>query len=526
MAKDINKSQQEKREESYEFNSYNTFQNFESIFGFSLIEDYSQEEISGIVQNPIQNHSQARQLSKVVYNKSGVISNVIDYMVSLPCLDRIITSSGKNKKKVDKNKELMLSTLETIKDKSFIRDALFRDMLDGICFYYFETTSTTPNNVKFLSDYEVENIFEINDLGLNSSIISLPYEHTKIVGSKNSRYVIAFNLDYFKKFSGNELIGKLRKFPKEIRDGYYKNENSKVNKSWLVLDNSKTIVHKIKSEISEPWGRPLSISALDDLIYQDYFVSTKRNVLNELNNQILYQTFPEGEKKGTSSLTGKQQKDQHNTVKDAVMKKNNKGGTSFFSVAAGTKLDSIKVSTDIFDEKNEASLNDQVALDVGMAASLLNGSSSGNYSSQQNNLDLIFSQVYSWIEELRDELNTVINKNIIKDRRNKVSVYYLPTSLTNRKQTFEYMKSLYTECSGSLQAVIAASGFNVEAYLSLMDEEVEKGFDEKYKPHQTSYTMSSSDTQGGRPENANSTNPNTQQSRANGSSKTPKPSNK
>lgn len=33
------------------------------------------------------------------------------------------------------------------------------------------------------------------------------------------------------------------------------------------------------------------------------------------------------------------------------MTKNSKGGTSFFSVAAGTKLDSIDIDLDIFDSK-------------------------------------------------------------------------------------------------------------------------------------------------------------------------------
>jgi len=509
---------------SYEFNSWNAYKNYESIFGCSIFDNFSKDEIDAIVSNPILNHSDARKLSRFVYNKSGIISNAIDYMVALPCLDRVLTSKGKSKNKVSVNKELMLSVLDTIQDKQFIRDVLFRDMLDGISFYYFETTKTTPNNVKFMSEYEVENIMEINDLGLNVSIISLPYEYTKIVGRKNNRYVLAFNLQYFKDYNGENLTRKLRKFPKEIRDGYFEYENKNISKKWLILDNTKTIVHKIKCDRSEPWGRPLAISALSDILYQEYFINTKRNVLNEVNNKIIYQTFPEGERKGISALTTKQQQEQHNAVKNAVMTKNNRGGTSFFSVAAGTKIDTLDVSTDIFDEKNEANLNDQIALDVGIAASLLNGSSKGNYSSQQNNLELIFSQIYTWIQEIQCELNYVINENVIKDKKNKVEIYYLPTSLANRKQTFEFMKSLYTECSGSLQAVIAASGFNVDAYLSLMDDEIERGFDEKYKPHQTSYTLSKKNN--GRPEIDNPTNPNTIQSKANNSNKKPKISTK
>lgn len=54
---------------------------------------------------------------------------------------------------------------------------------------------------------------------------------------------------------------------------------------------------KIKCKDSEPWGRSLVIAALEDVLYKDYFTDTKRNVLDELNNKIVHQTFPEGKEK-------------------------------------------------------------------------------------------------------------------------------------------------------------------------------------------------------------------------------------
>lgn len=91
----------------------------------------------------------------------------------------------------------MLSTLDTIQDKAFVRDALFTGMVDGTFFYYFETADRTADKTKYLNDIEVENIVEISELGLNATIITLPYEYTKIIGRKNGRYVLAFNLEYF-----------------------------------------------------------------------------------------------------------------------------------------------------------------------------------------------------------------------------------------------------------------------------------------------------------------------------------------
>ena len=56
---------------------------------------------------------------------------------------------------------------------------------------------------------------------------------------------------------------------------------------------------------------------------------------------------------------------QHNTVKQALTNKNNRGGISFMSLAAGTKLDTVDTSTDIFDEKNESNLSNDIACDLG-----------------------------------------------------------------------------------------------------------------------------------------------------------------
>lgn len=507
----------------FEFNSFHSSSDFiDSIFSCGVYDYFSKQDIENILLNPISNHEMAIKLSNFVYGKNGIVTNSIDYMTSLPCLDRVLIKKNKNNsKKSEVNKLLMKSTLETIKDKQFIRNALFVDMLDGIAFFYFETKKKAFDNTKFMSDYDVESITEINALGYNASIISLPWEYTKIVGKKNGRYVLAFNLRYFDSFTGNQLKKKLKKYPDEIVKAYKQKRNGEaVTGDWVVLNSDKTMCRKIKCKDSEPWGRSLVIAALEDILYKDYFVDTKRNVLDEINNRIVYQTLPEGEKKGICALTSKQQEQQHNTVKRAVMNKNSRGGLSFFTVSAGTKLNSIDVSTDIFNDKNESDLNNQISLDLGICSSLIGAMSTGNFAAGQSNLEMITAQLYTWVLEWQEELNYVINKNIIQDNQNKIEIYYFPTSFVNRKSFFDMMKSLYTEAGGSLSFLIAASGVDPDAYLSVLDEEIDKGIFEKYKPHPTSYTLS----KGGRPEVESPTNENTIQSKGNSSNKLPSPS--
>lgn len=517
------------RNETYEFNSYVTDALLNSIFSCGIYDYFSKHEIKNILNDPIAFHDTAIRLSNFVYTKNGIVSNSIDYMTSLPCLDRvIIAKSKKNLKKVKLYKDLMRSTLKVIDDKTFVRNALFTQMTDGIAFFYFETKKKTPNNTKFMTDYDVENIVEINEAGINAAIITLPWQYTKIIGKKNGRYVLAFNLRYFDDFTGDKLDSKLKKYPVEIVQAYHqKNNPCNTNGDWVVLDNNKTMCRKIKCKDSEPWGRSLVIAALEDILYKDYFVDTKRNVLDEINNKILYQTFPEGREKGSCALTKTQQEAQHNAVKQAVINKNTRGGISFFSVAAGTKLDSIDVDVDIFDSKNESDLNDQISLDLGICSSLIGAMSKGNFASGQINLEMITAQLYTWIYEWQNELNFVINKNIIQDPKNEVEIYYFPTSFVNRKDFFDMMRSLYLDAGGSLTFLVASTGVDVDSYFSVLDEEIENNIFQKYLPHQTSYTMSSSDNDvGGRPEEINPTNENTIKSKINGSNNMPKPSTK
>lgn len=510
-------------EKTNEFNSYSDKMLFESIFRCGLYDYFTKDEIDSVLQNPIANHETAIRLSEFVYGKNGIVSNSIDYMTALMTLDRIVTTKTSTEK-AKKMRELMSSTLEKVNDKQFIRDALFTDMLDGIAFYYFETTQKNSDKTKYLHDYQVENIMEINELGINASILSLPWQYCKIVGKKNGRYVIAFDLRYFSDYTGEELKRKLRKYPKEIVDGY--NNKSRTD-DWLVLNSDRTMCCKIKCKNSEPWGRSLIIAALSDVLYKDYFIDTKRNVLDEVNNKIIYETFPEGKDKGSCALTGKQQQLQHDTVKGAIMNKNNRSGTSFFSVAAGTKLDKIDVDVDIFDSKNESSLNDQIAQDLGICASLIGAMSTGTFAGGQQNLEMITSQIYTWVCEWSKELAYVINKNIIKDSKNYVDIYYFPTSFVNRKEFFEMMKTLYTNASGSLKFLIASTGVDPDIYLSVMDEELKEGFYKKYLPHQTSftYTGGKGDDKGGRPETDNPTE-NTVKSQSNNGNDIPSPSDK
>lgn len=526
--KDIKKKTEETSNEFCSFRSSSIISNYCSWF--NILDYYDERQLRNMIAYPMENNQALRELSLILYSMNGSVTNSIDYMVSLPTLDKVVITHGNNKKKKNVNKELMLSILRKIKDKEIIRDALFRGMVEGISFHYFETATRPIDRKKFLNDFDVDSIVEINEANVNATIISLPADYTRIVGLKNSNYVIAFNLEYFNDGTGETAERKLKKYPKEIREAYRKWRDGLITGNWYVLDSDKTIVHKIKSKRDEPWGRPLALAAVKDILYSDSFVETKRGVLDEINNKVIYQTFPRGQQQGTSALTKSQQQQQHDAVKSAITNKGNRSGISFFSVAADTKIASIDTSNiAIFDSKNEEGLNDKIALDLGLSASLLNGVGSGTYSSQVLNLELITSQIMQWIAQIEAELNKCINKNIIKDKKNWVEVKYLPITHVNKKEMVSNCKELYTLGRGSLSLWASACGVSPDAFFALLDEEKENGIEKKYPPHQTSYTLSGRDrnsddsNKGGRPMTDNPTD-NTVKSRNNNGNDLPSPS--
>ena len=475
----------------------------------NLFDIFGIDQIREVVKDPIGNNEVLRKISLMLYGTNGTYTNTVDYMTAMPTLDKVIVPHGNNSKKKRFNKELMASTLRTIKDKEIMRDALFRGMLEGVAFYYFETTERSGSRKKYMSDYDVDRIIEINeseygssvelnDLGINASIISLPVDYTRIVGIKNSSYVLAFDLDYFTDAQGETQEEKLKKYPKEIRDAFVNRNN---NGNWVILDNNKTIAHKIRSKRDEKYGRPLVLAAINDILYNDYFVDTKRNVLDDLNNRVVYQTFPQGKNDAVSSLTKKQQKDQHEAVKGAVLNKNERKKTSFFSVAAGTKINTLDtVNTDILDEKYEANIDSKIALGLGINGGLLNGTNSGTYGSQSTNLELLTAELLQWIEQIEAELNKCISANIIKDTKNYVTVKYLPITHVNKKNMISYAKDLYTQGCGSLSFWISTCGIDPETYFALLDSEIENGIYDKYHPHATSYNSSGNQSESaGRP---------------------------
>lgn len=518
-----------------EFNTYlgSSYLNVVS-YGNKCRSPYSIEQISEMAKHPMENIRQLRKWARWAYYSNGTITTAIDSLVSLHSLDYVVVvkskKAGGSRKGYRASMDKMTSVLRSMRYKEVIRDGLFHNANDGMYVGYMETRTVPVDDRLALTDMDIQGITEVNAAGINTVVISLPIEYVRIIGQRNSCYEVAFDLRYFNNMTDDERKRRLRGFPRQIQEGWEKYNRGEFpdGACWQRLDWRRTIVTKIKSGRNDPYGVPFAVAALDDIDYAKYFINTKRRVLDTVNNQIYYETFPEGKEKGTSALTKDQQERQHNTVKQALTQRSNSNGVSFFSLAAGTHMDRLPVDLSLLDEENENAIKEDVNEDIGFSAAALSGSSSGNYATATLNMEIVANNVYTWIEALVEELNKCLNYNVIRDSSYRVEFKILPITFVNREKQVKFFSDLYARGKGSLMAWIASTGFAVEDYLSLMDFELDEDFENRYPVHKTSFTVTGKDAPDGDVDKSTSTDPpvnaSTESTKANNANASPSPS--
>ena len=73
------------------------------LFGTNISGMFDPSSIKSMVQDPMGNNAKLRELSRVVYNANGIVTNTVDKMVALPTLDKVIVPYGDSKIKKKNN---------------------------------------------------------------------------------------------------------------------------------------------------------------------------------------------------------------------------------------------------------------------------------------------------------------------------------------------------------------------------------------------------------------------------------------
>lgn len=484
-----------------EINSYpvelnsmrNTFDYISGLFH----DTFSEEEIKLYIQYPMIYNKQIRNISKRVYNLNGLYGRTVDKMVSAPTLDYVIIPYD-TKKKSKKCVEYLDYFFKKINHKLNTRDILFTSLTEGMYVAILRNTKHKNKNLD-LSGGFIENLDKIEGLALSTNVMLQPLDrdYVKFIGFMNGDYVCAFDMQYFDQFKQGGLVAEIKNYPVDFIKAYneYRKDGSK---RWYILDQKTTFAYKYRSQINEPYGRPLGLSALNDILFAEDYTNSQRGNLKENSGTIRWLKQPQGEKQGTCSLNKEAQKNQYDNFKNAVFsntqKVNNKmAQTTTLVLAPGTEVGKLETDNiflkDTLTEENMTS----ISTDLGLALAALNGQGEGaSYSSLAVNIDLMLAEVFQILEQIEWQYTKLLN-NFLEIKENEwTEIHYLKTSILNRDKQFDIAKDLYTNASGSRLYLYAIGTGDCNTYMKLMDYEKNMNFDEKYPPHITSYTASDS----------------------------------
>ena len=467
--------------------------------------DYiSMSDLKQYIKYPMIYNEILRTISEQAYNAQGIYSQIIDYCIAIPTLSHITTMRNNTSEFKEKKKKFNL-LLKLLNHDRSTRDILRNLFIDGT--YIGILRNSTANNKKLdTSAVIVDSIDRIEGLSLDDNFMIQPLDldYSKIIGFQNNVSIAAFDMMYFDQFKYGGLINEIKNFPKEFIKAYmeYKKNPSK---RWFILDYRKTIVLKSKAKESEPYGRPLGLSAFTDMKLSSDYDDSQYQLISELASSIYFLILPEGEKKGSCSLNKTQQDNVIDAFKNAV-KINTSGNTnkiSTLSLAPGTTIDRLSKDSSLIKDTLSDENMKKISTSLGFASSALNAESSGgsSYANLAVNLDLVSSQVFQLVNEIAREYTRVINELLNIKPKDYIDIKYLPISWLNKDDMFEKAQSLYTQGRGSLKFWIATLGVDVDDYLSLMDEELDEDFENKYPVHATSFNSNGRDIndEGGRP---------------------------
>jgi len=512
-----------------ELNSLNTSTYF---FQEALNTGVSIERLKLFIKYPMKYNTQLRQLSREAYNSSGMYSNCIDYLTSIPTLDFIATSDD-DSSEGDLKCLNFRKILRKINHKLTTRDILMSCFIDGMYVAIFRKTSANNKNVRPQQGF-IESLPYLEGLSLddNIQIQPLDLDYCKFIGFQNNQQVVAFNLIYFDQFKHGGLLHEIKNFPKEFTQAYlaYKKDSSK---QWFTLNPKTTIALKFKANVKEPYGRCLGLSALFDIRFADDYYMSQINTINDLASTIYSLILPEGEKKGSCSLNKIQQENLVSAFEGCVSKNTNyqNGGSkvSKITLAPGAKIERMtKDATLLKDTLSDENIK-KISTNLGFASSALNAQGEGgaSYSTLAVNINLVLTQVFALVENIASEYTRVLN---ISDNSEPVNISYLRTSIINQNESYTRAKDLFTLAGGTNTHMIAEAGYDVDDYIAIKKMEKRNNYSDLFAPNETSFTISDNgdnrDNSNSKPEDKNPKNENTLKSKSNGSNKTPKPSNK
>lgn len=447
-------------------------------------------------KNPIKYNKSLRDLSLYWYSQKGVLSEVYDLYKTLPTLDSSNQINDSNYDSYeDDNKKI--SKYDSGVKKIQIREMLFETALMGTLMTYRRGTKVNPFIQILDPDY---------------------YYPARI---KNGRWEVDCDLSQFVDGTGQNKTSRnrpnnfnnlkpeaihakdeLNSQPKEVQEAFEawrKGKGRNNNNNLYALDMKRTGVVKNKSRQRERYGRPVGIAAFEDLLHKDLLKLAERAVVDKVIETLLIVKLGEEGKEGYHP-TEAQAKKVYTSIKNVLNGATKDKGNKLVGLPYWANIEALKVDLGIFDNDKYAQIDQDILISLGVSG-ILNIGQGNNYSSGTINENIFYSKIFDILEQIEEEVYNVQYDQIVTKADTKFRKKFARTTTVDSNKKIEVYEKLIDK-GGAIKPLFDEIGSDFDAYIKQVDyEKTQLGINDKFKPFQTSFTMT--DKTNGAPQGEN-----------------------
>ncbi len=420
------------------------------------LNDVSIRDLHKWQKNPIQYNEQLRKLALYYYGQKGVITETYEMYKTLPNLNSSIFCNNPNGEKYTENLVKINEYDLNINKPTIIRGLIFDSLFGTVVGY-------------------IRNRKQIQTLDLNI------YKPARKI---NNRWQVDCDLTCFEK-SSNVIESQ----PIEVQNAYrkYKDSNGKIDSKYS-LNIKNTFVIKIRSKNNEILGRPVAMSAFDDLLHKELLKEAEKAIVDRIVAQLIYLKLGESGEKGFHPTKSQSQK-VYNAVK-TILDDKDKGKIKFAGIPFWAEIDKLDVDLGIFDDKKYTQIDKDIMIDLGVSGILSTGDG-GSYSSGSMNVQIFFQKIFEIIEQIEEEVFNVQYRQIVKDKDYIFYKKFTRAVTLNNDTRIETLKDL-VDMGGSIKFLTDELGIDFEQYRKQVERENALGMHDILTPYMKSYTMTDS----------------------------------
>lgn len=474
-----------------------------NLFSNGIINEVDAETLKEYYANPDQYSKEIEDLAQYYYISSGEVHQLFELIEALPTLNYRLDSLEKTKRD-DKFIGIINKALHKNKHKRLTRDLLKQVATSGTLVGIWLGDRKKPYPLIF----DDPNFVSPKVRKYGEWLCTLDLEYLKNMTESNRQNYIDnlsphVTAEHYQRFIKNGANDQFVELPQDrtfvLRTGTLKRNQGK-GTSW-VTPGLFDVLHKKKLKDVE--------RSIANKIINAVAVLKIGHIGNEKYNEYSNLKLPKGVKQKV-----------HSGVKGALSA-NNKNGVTVVTIPDFAELEFPEIKTDGLDGKKFEHINSDIQTAYGLSGSILNGDGS-NYASAKLNLDTVYKRIGVLLEDIEQEVYQKLLNLILPDNQadNFYMVYDKETPLT-LKEKMDVLTKLHDKGWSIKHLVDILPGISWESYLeqTLYETEVLK-LQEKVKPYQSSFTLTSDDV-GGAPVVDNPDNENTIKSKTTDGNNTP-----